>query len=208
MSEKPYAKHSTHTDALATLGTIIGPDEGRDAIHLAVFNAVASCYMIPGTHVVLDETKTTALPAPPGKGVGIVDPFLLSPVEEGQRFWLIVYPRQITSLRHVWEHPAFPEGNTQGKEDVPCSHGGYAFITKEQAEDWLRDFCDHADCPGFDAVITAAQNNDHSWDKDYLHIDGMDAHGEIPPEFWDYMEVYLGRKFGPSERPSYFSCSC
>lgn len=203
MSTVPFVKHSTHTDALATLGTIIGPEEGRDAIHLAVFNAIAGCFLTPGTHVVLDEKKTTALPAKPGNGVGIVDPFLLAPVEEGQRFWLIVYPRQITSLRHVWEHPKFPDG-----AEPKVSETKWSEVTKEKAEKWLREFCEEADCPRFDVVVEAAENNSRSWDKDYLHFSGYDAHGEIPPEFWDYMEIYLGRKFGPNERPSYFSCAC
>lgn len=39
-----YEKHTTHTDALDTLGSIIGPDEKRDAIHLAVFPVYAAAY--------------------------------------------------------------------------------------------------------------------------------------------------------------------
>lgn len=101
-------KRSVHTDALATLGTIIDETAKRDAIHIAVEPAIAAEKLFPGQDVGLNVD---------GKGragrcdnpVGIVDPYLRNFVTEGQRFWLLVYPRQITSLRHVWSHPNFPE---------------------------------------------------------------------------------------------------
>ena len=106
------AKHTVATDALDTLGTIIGEGEKRDAIHLAVEPVVAGQSLRPGEHVNLGRRAggdAVAWLAAPGHGVGIVDPFLLKPISQGERFWLIVYPRQITSLRHVWSHPSFPE---------------------------------------------------------------------------------------------------
>lgn len=97
---------STHTDALATLGTIIDNTAARDAIHLAVEPVIAGENLHPGDHIFLRDGK--AYGAIGEKLLGIVDPFLTVPVAKGERFWLIVYPRQITSLRHVWEHPSFP----------------------------------------------------------------------------------------------------
>jgi hypothetical protein len=45
-------------------------------------------------------------------------------------------------------------------------------------------------------------------DGEYLFFAGRDAHGEIPPEFWDHVEVVTGKKIGPEDRAQYFSCSC
>ena len=43
-------------------------------------------------------------------------------------------------------------------------------------------------------------------DGEYLHFDGRDAHGVIPPEFWDHVENYTGKPC--PLRATYFSCSC
>lgn len=95
------------TDALETLGMVHFKPEFRDAIHLAVEPVEAGEPLRPGEHIYLRDGKAFADGA--GKWVGIVDPFLPRNVETGQKFWLVVYPRQISSLRHVWTHPAFPE---------------------------------------------------------------------------------------------------
>ena len=98
---------STHTDALATLGTVIDHTGTRDAIHLAVISMVAGENLNAGNHVKVIGDK--AYYCSRNFGFGIVDPFLTVPVARGEKFWLVVYPRQITSLMHVWEHPNFPK---------------------------------------------------------------------------------------------------
>lgn len=123
---------SVTTDALHTLGTIISENEKRDAIHLAVEPVIAGSNMEPGTHVFLQDGKahfrsSTGHPAT----VGIVDPFLERDVKVGDRFWLVVYPRQITSLRHVWEHPDFPAS----VDLAPAPQYGVS-------EQWIRNFAD------------------------------------------------------------------
>lgn len=211
-----HRTHSVTTDALDTLGTIIGPDEKRDAIHLAVEPVVAHVRLAPGQHVVIGPDGE-ASPTGVGNGLGIVDPFLERNVEPGERFWLVVYPRQITSLRHVWEHPDFPpSGETNPAEPAHAE-------TKEEAEQWIRNWLDdHGDNPGFDAVMAVIRDGwwtgeshdgwggptgHNNWGE-YLHFNGVDAHGEIPAEFWDHVEVYLGHKIATDDRAERFSCSC
>ena len=100
-------KRSPLTDALATLGTIITPEEKRDAIHLAVIPVQATEQFFPGDHVTTEGDQAYACSS--NESVGIVDPFLTERVAKGQWFWLIIKPREITSLRHVWAHPHFPD---------------------------------------------------------------------------------------------------
>lgn len=101
-------KRTPHTDALDTLGYIHQQEEGRDAIHLGVEQVTAGQKLKAGDHIGFGEDglvyKTNKVTK-----VGIVDPFLNGDLHEGQKFWLVVYPRKITSLRHVWTHPDFPE---------------------------------------------------------------------------------------------------
>ncbi len=76
-------KRSVHTDALETLGMKISAKEKRDAIYLAVEPAIAGEKLFAGQHVgfYADGTVRTG-PRP----LGIVDPFLLTPVEPGEMF--------------------------------------------------------------------------------------------------------------------------
>jgi hypothetical protein len=199
MSENPE-KRSVHTDALATLGTIIGEGEKRDAIHLAVEPTVAAEKLYPGQDVGVDGTRNNP--------VGIVDPFLKSPVMPGDRFWLVVYPRQITSLRHVWSHPSFPTEVPQ--PDPPTDE------QRKYSEDWLRSFSQNGNCPDYELLLAAAAEVPapehptygivYEKDGDYLHFNGHDASGEIPPEFWNHVEIVTGKKI--TKRPEFFSCSC
>jgi hypothetical protein len=200
-------KRSVSTDALETLGTIIGSGEARDAIHLAVEPVVAGQRLLPGQDIGLVDGKAFVAKNCP-KALGIVDPFIVGQVEEGDRFWLVVYPRQIKSLRHVWEHPDFASSqDIVSSNAVPADAALPVLHDKEVSERWLRDFIANADCPEYETVIAAALNNT-SWSKEYLHFDGRDAHGEIPPEFWTHVEIVTGKSIAQEDRAEYFSCSC
>ena len=180
------------TDALATLGTIIGPEAKRDAIHVAVEPVTAGQVLQPGAHVGFLEDGCVGESKTP---VGIIDPFLPTPVQLGQRVWLFVYPRQITSLRHVWSHPSF--------DDEP-------FNVRNTSEQWLREFIGR--CAGEDQYEQVMQivgeiAEGRYYEDEYIVIRGRDAHGEIPPEFWVHAAIVLGKPI-KGARPTYFSCSC
>ncbi len=191
-------------DAVATMGTILDDSiQGRDAVHVAVITVEAREILLPGEDVAKD-----GLGANPNEGaVGIVDPFLKAPVKKGQRFWLFLYPRTITSLNHSWTHPAF-------SEEVPT---GTAVDAVRKSEQWLRSWVEHSDCPSYELLVGAATGGysargpygdsvHASLDDEYLIVSGQDASGEIPNEVWDHVEVVTGRKV--AVRPKYFSCSC
>lgn len=206
-------KRSVHTDALETLGTIFEHGE-RDAIHLAVEPAIAGERLQPGDDIgILNGkayNKSRVI-----KKLGIVDPFLRQAVEEGQQFWLVVYPRQITSLRHVWSHPDFEEPE-ESKIKIAEKITEQLLGTHEK---WLRNWCEQTqDAPTYEELIEIfktgqAKGDDIGygnvrWENqgDYLLSRGRDAYGDIPDEVYDHLEKIIGEEI--TERPSHFSCSC
>lgn len=196
-----YQKHTTHTDALDTLGMIIGPDQKRDAIHLAVFPVEAGERLRPGDDVYLDNGVALFAGTNIGPAVGIVDPFLVAAVNPRQMFWLVVYPRQITSLRHVWEHDSFPpSGETQEPVNVKEVEDN---VLKRVSESWLRSWVSNANTyDQFETFIERAVKN-----RGWITV-SSDGYGEIPTEFWHHLSVYTGKYFDPDDNPSSFSCSC
>lgn len=90
----------------STLGSLIDSTAKRDAIHIAIAPVVASAVLIPGQHVGFTASNQETV-GPSAVPIGIVDPFLTNSVLKGERFFLCLYPKSITSLRHEWTHPAF-----------------------------------------------------------------------------------------------------
>jgi hypothetical protein len=100
------------------LGKIIEGEARRDAIHVAVAPVVAGEDLEPGYHVSLNKEGEAVSSS--GKGLlGIVDPYLVSRVKKGERFWLCLYPNTVTSLRHVWTHPAFITKSSEQAKNLP-----------------------------------------------------------------------------------------
>lgn len=110
-------------DQVPAVGQLIKDDnQRRDAIHVAVAPIIAAQRLPPGSHVRLtDDGRAEADHLYFGKSpntIGIVDPFLETPVERGQQFWLFMYPQTITSLRHVWTHPVFTKLAAAAREKI------------------------------------------------------------------------------------------
>jgi hypothetical protein len=201
-------------DAVATMGAVLPDDAGgRDAVHVAVVSVIADVTLNPGQHVGL-VTNTSSGEYTAGddtqEKIGIVDPFIKGKILRGKRFWLYLYPRTITALSHKWSHPAFPE--TKPTEEV-YAPPAYKLVS----ERWLRQFAEKHDCPSYEILLEAASSDSRGGydggpftgiinDGEYLTFVGRDAHGDIPPEFWDHVEVVTGKRI--KKRAKYFSCSC
>jgi hypothetical protein len=98
------------------IGKTLPEGTGRDAVHVAVAPAVAGRELYPAQRVGIDKQ---GFASPLENPIGIVDPFLTHPIFEGSRFFVFLFPGTITSLRHVWTHPAFGDEGEQAKPTAP-----------------------------------------------------------------------------------------
>lgn len=199
-------------DATASLGTIHTETQQRDAIHLAVEPVVAGGILRPGDHIgILNgfAVKATAKV----KALGIVDPFLTSFINKDEKFYLILFPRMITSLRHVWEHPDFQPLASVAAEpvDPEAVHKMRVLIgdreavakqviidTAEELGVEFEELMDHAHAKRVDSS--------HYW----VHEDdGGKFEGEcIPDNFWEAFEIYTGKIVPEDSKYNFLSCSC
>ena len=110
-----------------TVGKLLKGTEGRDAIHFALAPMVAAVNLNPGERIGIRgfEAAPNLMPH-----IGIVDPFLIHQVKQGERFWLFLFPGTITSLRHAWTHPAFAD-DTGESEKVRST-------ADQEARSWLK----------------------------------------------------------------------
>lgn len=231
MSDQTADRRSVSTDALETLGTIHVRQEYRDAIHLAVEPVIAGQPLKAGDHIYLHGGKAFKVPKNSSSALGIVDPFLPSQVKEGQSFWLVVYPRKITSLRHVWSHPSFPETvdvtesiTPQRKIPETLEESQTRVVAtktalydleqeriqaKQTAYNWIDNYRDSL---GIEAsteeLIGYGESNLGSKYGDYL-VEGGTLEDEcVAEEFWDHLAIYLNREIPNEDRNNFFSCGC
>jgi hypothetical protein len=198
--EKATNARTVTTDALETLGKIHTRVEKRDAIHLAVEPVVAGEHLEPGDTIIV--TDGVAYYEDREKALGIVDPFLEQGVRRGQRFWFVMFPRAVHSLRHVWTHPAFPdvEEKPPAKEEKPP-------VGMSIAEFWIRG---HAEFLGlsYEQLMESAK----VWLKTgeyYVQLGEENMQEDFEPAtFWRNYEIVTGEKVPENEKHSFFSCSC
>lgn len=220
-------KRSVFTDALETLGSILDGNQHRDAIHIGVEQVVANHRMLPGSHIGRLKDGTYGVQA--DKIVGIADPFILGAIEKGDYIWLCVYPRKITSLRHVWTHPDFEEVTDLPEPEVELlieaqvkqltAHEESVIeardwietyvsrINRDEYRDWMSG--DYGTTPlTYEELMEAA--DDAATDPDgwnYITKGPMLEGLSLDPRFWDHYQVVRGVTLG--KVPTlHFSCSC
>ncbi len=170
------------------LGLFPVENSQRDAIHIAVVPVVSEENLYPGDRVALVAGTTHKVQSLRGAenemGIGIVDPFLSKRIYAGQRFWLLLYPHTITSLRHEWTHPAFEA----------VEH------TVKKSHEWLAEKAVRLGVP-LEELLYAATNGG-CFGQD------LDGDSQIEPELWEHIKVVTGKTVPVVDRPTHFRCAC
>lgn len=173
------------------LGEILEKDSEiyRDAIHIAIAPIIAGEDLFPGTHVAVVGEKAFSSGTP----IGVVDPFLWKKVMKDERFYLLLYPKTITNLRHEWIHPAFPINHPKTTQQGINPH-----------EEWIRNWAEEISV-GYQDLINSA----HSYiDSDEYMVRGGLLEGvNVKEGFWEHFEKLTGKSLGNKEE-HFFSCSC
>lgn len=204
-------KRSVATDALEVLGTVITDKKvGRDAVHLACLPVIVGDeFVIPGQHVGFGPDGT-AVRFPPGKLIGIIDPFITAPVYRGSEVLLLLYPRTIESLRHVWSHPDVPD------EPVRVSPGDYTappMVGVTATRDLLIQALDKVG-RRLEYPVSGKDLLDHMDGDEWIHTGADDINGTvvIPQLLWEMFRDVHGRHAKNDPHGSgdglYFSCAC
>lgn len=172
------------------LGQLITDKQQRDAIHIAVAPVIAAEAMEPGQHIQLNHEGKACSGKEP---IGIVDPYLKQDVMPGDQFWLFMYPKTVTNLRHEWNHPAF-----ERKKNADM----------EKAIGWMQDAASQLDI-SYNELIKAAISFQKT--GDYLGL-GFDTpelfySTEGMETFWTHYETITGKKVG-DKTAGFISCAC
>lgn len=189
-------KRSVSTDALETLGMIHEREEKRDAIHLAVMPVEAGERLNPGEHIGIVNGK--AFVGHP-TCIGVVDPFLTAAVGRGERFWLVIYPRKIQSLRHVWSHPGLPDELPAPPDNTEL--GAARRVVHELAQDL--EVSDEALMSGAKTWLESTGSY-----TGYMRFGHDLNYGWDMPKFWNAYALITGERVPEDKQQAFFSCAC
>lgn len=170
---------------------LISGDAGKDAIHIAIAPVIASETLLPGAKIGFVEKDNFELVGKVPNPIGIVSPWLPHHVKKGQKFYMLLNPYTITSLRHEWEHPAF-----KGDYKVPG-----------KSEMWLLNWANELGMT-YQALMDAAQK--YIKDGSYYclgHETPDQCFYEIE-DFWRHYEIVSGQKVKEQDKNSFFHCAC
>lgn len=171
-----------------TLGKLIEWPAGRDAIHVACAPMIADCDLAPGEHIGIVKNSVAGRNEPL---VGIVDPFLRETVLQGQKFWLVLYPKTVTGIRHHWEHPLF--------QDQPEDFTG--------AREWITEFAARWKYTFDDFMAGARQyiQKDYELDANWENQDG-EVTDEEWSTFWEHFRALTGLSIKDKDKEFVHCC--
>ena len=187
----------------AKLGTIPNGNEGRDAVHVAIMPAIATESLSSGTPVKINRYNEASACRLVEDAIGVVDPFG-NGCAKGSWFWLCLYPKTITGLRHVWEHPSLPLAATP--ESVPVD--GDKSASKKWLNDYVRRHCSYWEAEpdgGYSEFLRCVS------EEKRIFYYGSTCHSlddvEHAYALFHHLSVVLGKRIDASYFEA-FTCSC
>lgn len=174
----------SNEDTLKQLGKLVDDWAQRDAVHIAVVPLVAKHELRPGQRVGVSDGMACGQPP----HLGVVDPYLSTPVSKGERFFVFLNPGSITSLRHNWTHPDFPDNSKE----------------QEAAQAWMDAYAAGIGVSTGELMWNAINflRTGEYWNEGDK-FEGM----HVPEGFWIIFEKLTGTKV-ENKKGSFFSCSC
>lgn len=173
------------------LGKLITSEQHRDAVHVAIAPVVANEILAPGQHVGFLSGGDGRVGALATTRIGIVDPFIVGFVPKDAKFFLFLYPKTVTGMRHHWSHPAFSDAASVAS-------------ATQASKDWLTRYAASVGVD-YDELIDRAKA--YQMSGEYWSEGGRFEGEYVPNEFWDHYQNATGNTVG-SDRGNFFSCSC
>lgn len=195
------------------IGKLITTDDlfKKDAIHIAVAPVIAMDILYPGAPLGFSEPgNTQKVEVNRVNSIGIVDPFLPSPVKEGEKFFMFLFPNTITGLRHDWNHPAFTADTsaTNTVERTVETATSAAFQDRSRSYEYLNNVAHELDMSFTDFIHDLTEYDQGRGDNmlTYSVADGG-IYDYDWPTIWRYFTEYTGIEINLSYDCPY-SCSC
>jgi len=193
MSQREMSEQKTQF----SIGQLIDSSAKQDAIHIAVAPVRAAEKLNPGLGISFTNDNQVDV-SKSNTPIGIVDPFLIKPVNKGEMFWMFLLPNTITSLRHQWTHPEFEESKREEVMKVLDKLTGVA-----EAERWLEN---HA----LELGLTKERLFEYA--KEWIYYgEYIIEHGKGTFEqklFWKNYEIAKNIKINSNKKVNFFSCAC
>lgn len=185
-------------DYVPKLGELITGEAHRDAVHVAVVPMKAAHVLQPGRHVGMNKEGEADATLLSEDHIGIVDPFLKSPIKKGQRFHVLLYPGTVISLRHVYRHPILDADQIR-QETMELLAAPSVQRLKEIAEEWGGTY---------EALMRCTKR--YLKTGELMTFDGMGKgmNATTPDDFWEHYERVTNVQVPKKKQTDFFRCNC
>lgn len=223
-------------DATANLGQIHTQTHQLDAVHVAVFQGTISedgnhSYELQaGSHVKLDLNGYLIPASGKSDSIGIIDPFIVDQYETpfdsfqgGEKVYVLLWPGAITSLRHVWSLPGFPDlpvetsvqehiQSLKLEEDSKVLECIKTTVnnTTTDVEEAFKRVSEFAETIGLSYKKLMEHASIKTTDDDHYYVGDAECEGmSIYSKFWEDYNLLTASKYNPDKwGGNFISCSC